>query len=323
MTARPFAVVAGIATIALVALQVFLPAWSGVHTEPYAVALAICLAVLIGYAVRAGAGKDGARGRWFALGAAGAALIGVTGLASGLLGPETETMIHAPGSSVPLAGLGLTGVFPLADGETIARGDARIAVRTPSGSLIELAPGRPRLVGTAVVEAQPRIAAYVSAFDASGRRLTITQPTGPAFLSPVLQFVQQLGLAGQVLPSDTFATPARHRIVTAVYISAAAARAMHSERIGDRDVVLFSVRDERGRGVPGGIGVAGTGEAARVGDLLVRPILGTYPALVVGSGPHPLALWGGGLCIVAGLALGTWRSRPAGIDPKPLERVPS
>jgi hypothetical protein len=323
MTARPFALVAGVATLVLVALQVFVPVWSGVHTEPYAVALAVCLAVLIGYALRAGSGKDGPRGRWYALAAAGAALIGVTGLASGLLGPETQTLIRAPGSSEPLPGIALSGVFPLADGATIARGDARIAVRKRSGAQVELAAGLPRIVGTAVVEAQPRIAAYVSAFDASGRRLTITQPTGPAFLSPVLQFVQQLGLSGQVLPSDTFATPARHRIVTAVYISAAAARAMHSERIGDRDVVLFSVRDERGRGVPGGIGIAGSGEDARVGDLIVRPVLGTYPALIVGSGPHPLALWGGALCIVAGLVMGALRVRPAGIEAKALERVPS
>jgi hypothetical protein len=323
MTARSFALVAGFATLALVALQVFVPIWSGVHTEPYAVALAVCLAVLIGYALRAGSGKDGRRGRWYALAAAGAALIGVTGLASGLLGPETQTLIRAPGSSEPLPGLGLSGVFPLADAATIARGDARIAVRTRSGSQVDVATGLPRLVGTAVVEAQPRIAAYVSAFDASGQRLTITQPTGPAFLSPVLQFVAQLGLSGQVLPSDTFATPARHRIVTAVYISAAAARAMHSERIGDRDVVLFSVRDERGRGVPGGIGIAGSGEDARVGGLIVRPVLGTYPALVVGSGPHPLALLGGALCIVAGLTLGALRARDAGIDPSALERAAS
>ncbi len=310
MIGRPLTLVAGIVVLVLVGAQIFAPTWRGAHTEPYAVALALALIVLTAYVLRAAKGDDGEGGRRFAISAAGAALIGATGLASSLLGPETQTFVRAPGSVAALTGTSVSGVFPLADDATIARGDARVALRRSDGVEHELAPGRPHVFGTAVFVTHSRPAAYLSAFDTRGHHLTITQPAGPAFLSPVLQFVETIGIAGQVLPSDTFATPALHRVVTAIYISSKAAAAMHTGRIGDRDVVLFSVRDERGRGLPNGIGIAAAGQAVRVADLVLRPVVGAYPELIVGSAPHPLALWIGGLCIVAGLALAA-TSRPA------------
>jgi hypothetical protein len=315
MIGRPLALVAGLVVLGLVAAQIVVPTWGAVHTETYAVTVAVGLIVLGAYALRASKGNDGERGRRFALCAVGAGVIGLTGLASGLLGPETQTLVRAPGTVAALPGLGVSGVFPIADDAMIGHGDARVALRRGSGAETELTPGQPRLVGTAVFESRARPAAYVSAFDQRGRHLTITQPTGPAFLSPVLQFVQTIGIAGRVLPSDTFATPAVHRLITVIYISSKDAAAMHSARLGDRDVVLFSVRDDRGHGLPNGIGVAASGQDVRVADLILHPVLGDYPELIVGSAPHPLTLWIGGTCIVAGFVLAYASRRPAGAGP--------
>ena len=51
---------------------------------------------------------------------------------------------------------------------------------------------QPLPLGLSVVFAQPRPAAYVVARDASGNRMTVTQPANAAFLSPVILFRQTL-----------------------------------------------------------------------------------------------------------------------------------
>jgi hypothetical protein len=300
---RPVALAMAALVVALVAAQDLFPMWKFAHTEPYAVALAVAICVLAAYALRASSGRDGDAGRRLTLVAAGALLIAVTGLASGLLGPDTQTLVRAPGTVAPLPDLGVAVFFPNADAQAIARGDATIVLRRRSGGATPVRDGGRRLVGTAVLASRRHLAAFVEAFDANGRHLTITQPTNPAFLSPVLQFPQTIAISGQTLPSDSFATPAVHRQVTAVYISAKSAEAMNAHRLGGRDVVLFSVRDDHGHQSPQGIGVVASGSEAQVGDLRLRATIGSYPELIVGSAPHPLALAIGGACIALGLAL--------------------
>ena len=299
-----------VAVATLVGAQVFAPAWAFAHTEPYAIALAVCCAVLAAYAVRASRGKDGAAGRGLWVCALGALVVALAGLASGLLGPDTQTLVKAPGSVAVVPSAGVAAVFPFADAAAIARGDARVVLRRRRGRDVEVA-AFPRLVGGAVLAARPRLAAYVDVFDARGRHLTITQPTGPAFLSPVLQFGQTIAIEKQTLPSDEFSAPAARRLITAVYISAHDAGAIGASRIGDREVVLFSVRDDSGHALPGGIGVAQSGGEARVADLRIRATIGTYPVLVVGSAPLPAALAGGAALVVAGLALAIARGNAA------------
>lgn len=304
MIDRPVALATTALVVALVAAQDVYPMWKFVHTEPYAVALAVAICVLVAYALRASKGRDGDAGRWLVLTAAGGLLVAVTGLASGLLGPDTQTLVRAPGSVAPLGDIGVAAFFPIADAGGIARGDATIELRRRRGGRIPVRDGGRRLVGTAVLAAQRHLAAYVEAFDANGRHLTITQPTNAAFLSPVLQFPQTIAISGQTLPSDGFATPAVHRQITAVYISAKSGEAMNASRLANQEVVLFSVRDDRGHQLPAGIGVVPSGSEAQIGDIRLRATIGSYPELIVGSAPHPLALAIGGACIVLGLAFG-------------------
>ncbi len=310
MIDRTTMLVAVAVTVALVAAQDFTPSWTFVHTESYAVVLTVLLWILGAYAVRAGSGKDGPAGRGLALTALGGFVVGVTGLVSGLMGPDTQTILRAPGSVAVLDAGNAAAAFPVADAQTIARGDAHIVLRRRSGGDIDVPPGKRRFTGTAVVESTPKVAAYVDVFDERGRHLTITQPTGPAFLSPVLQFVQTIEISGRTLPSDTFAAPAVGRTVTAVYISPSSAAAMHAERLAGHDVVLFSVRDGAGKDLPGGIGVAASGAEASVGGLLIRVTIGTYPELLVGSAPHPIALVAGGALMLAGLIFAPLSGRP-------------
>ena len=62
----------------------------------------------------------------------------------------------------------------------------------------------------------PRNVVYVEARDPRGNRLTITQPTGTVFLSPVLLMQHRQTIAGMDLPFDSFNVPAARRVVKAV-----------------------------------------------------------------------------------------------------------
>ncbi|MBV9647541.1 MAG: hypothetical protein JO043_08765 [Candidatus Eremiobacteraeota bacterium] len=301
MTDRFVAFATAVVAVALVAAQIIAPAWAFVHSEPYALALAVAVWVLLTYALRASRGADGNRGRRLAYAAGGAALIALAGIASGLMGPDLQTLVRAPGTVLPLPDVHAAAFFPLVDADGIARGDTSVVIRRRGRAEIAIAPNRRRLLGTALLLAEPGAAAYIEARDESGQRLTITQPTNPAFLSPVLQFGTSVAIDNQQLPADEFAIPALHRRVTAIFIDAKAASAIHASRLGDQNVVLFSVRDDASHNVAHGIGFAPSGGDAEVGGLRLHVTIGTYPRLVVASAPLPIALWFGGAGIVLGL----------------------
>ncbi|MGH7708807.1 MAG: hypothetical protein ACREQ5_31005, partial [Candidatus Dormibacteria bacterium] len=174
----------------------------------------------------------------------------------------------------------------------------------------QLAAGGRALVGAAVVQAEPHIAAFVEAWDPAMKHLTITQPAGSAFLSPVLLFPQTVTIVDQALPSDGFATPAREREVKAVYFSAVAAARAHRPEPGP--AILFAVDDQRSQRVlPGGIGFAASGETVALGGLRLRATLGSYPALVVSAAPYPPALGLGIALVLAGLIATAIGLRPS------------
>jgi hypothetical protein len=251
-----------------------------------------------------------------AIAAFGAALVALTGIASGLLGPDTATIARAPGTVAPLPDLGAAAFFPLVDAAGIARGDARVVLRRRGQAPLEIAQGVRRILGTAVVSAEPHTAAYLEAYDAAGRRLTITQPTNPTFLSPVLQFATTVQIGGRALPADTFATPALRRQISAVFLDAQSAKRLNADLLGHHDVVLFAVRDDHGRSLPHDIAFAPSGGDARVAGLRLHVTIGSYPQLVVGSAPLPIALIVGCLAIVAGflLAFVPWRREARAAD---------
>ena len=110
---------------------------------------------------------------------AGTAILVVAGLANGLLAPDNQTVIGAPGQRVRVESLG-TIVFPVATAETVT---ATVHLERPFHSLIEIGQ-RSHAAGDFILRTQMRSVVYVEARDLRGNRLTVTQPEGIAFLSP-------------------------------------------------------------------------------------------------------------------------------------------
>lgn len=303
MTARVTAVLASILTLALVVAQVILPRLDLFHTWQYALALAILGIALAGYVLGAVRGDDGALGHRIAVAVCGALLIALAGLVSGLMGPDTTVVVKAPGTVAPLPDIGGAAFFTNAGAETIARGDATIVFRRMRHRDVIVSSGPPRFLAasSALLETAPAPAAYVEAGDAAGNRLTITQPGGVAFLSPVLQFRESQQIAGQQHPVDALALPAAHRSVRCVYFFPSQTTQLHlPPDARGKPAILFEVEDERGK--PLGIGIGRTGQLVELGGLHLRATLGTYPQLIVAAAPHPYALILGGLLFFGGLA---------------------
>ena len=156
-------------------------------------------------------------------------------------------------------------------------------------------------MGATELELRSQVAAYVEARDARGERLTVTQPTNSSFLSPVLLFPQAVPIAGQMLPADSFATPAIHRQIKAFYFSKSATAAAKAHGLAGKAAVLFAVDDDEEHLVPSGIGFVESGGDVTLGGVRLLMTLGTYPALVVSAVPSPPALWLGLATFVAGL----------------------
>jgi hypothetical protein len=301
------ALVAAAAGILLVLAQDVAPSWTGYHTWQYSAALAIAAVAVAGYALGARKGEDGEIGMRLTFAMTGALVIIAAGIASGLLGPDTETVQRAPGTVAPLPDVGAAAFFPVAGPATIAAGDASVSLRRRNAAQLDIGPGGRQFVGATVVESVPKPAAYVEARDSAGGHLTITQPTNPSFLSPVLLFPQHVPVANVVLPADAFATPALHRQIKAFYFSKSASAAARNHGIAGREAVLFAVDDDAGQLIPGGIGFAASGQGVDLAGVHLRPTLGTYPALVISAVPYPPALWLGAVLFLGGLAYGFLR----------------
>jgi hypothetical protein len=289
VSARLTALVAGFVAIALVLAQDVAPGAAFYHSWQYALALAVALALMAGYAAGAWRGHDGPVGRRLVLALAGLAVVDLAGLASGLLGPDTATIVGTPGTVAPIPVLGAAAFFAPADADALARGAGSVVLRRRGHSAIELGVGTRRLLGDSVVSLTPRPALYVEAWDARGAHLTVTQPAGTAFLSPVLQFgTRQRITDALTVPVDGFATPAQHRSFRALYFSPRDL-AGFPHRIGDpsRPAVILTVADDAGR--PLGIALSQGGRLA-LGGVTLRLTLGTYPALAIASAPDPVAL---------------------------------
>lgn len=299
---RAVALACAIGGMLLVFAQDVFPAWSGFHAWQYTAALSLAVIAILGYALGARKGADGDVGVRMVVAAIGACVVIVAGIASGLLGPDTETIARAPGTVAPLPDVGAAGFFPAADPATIERGDAHVQLRRRDGSTVDIGPGERRFSGTSALETTPQIAAYVEARSPSGQRLTITQPTNPAFLSPVLLFPQRVEIGKALLPADSFATPSVRRQIKAFYFSKdAVAKSAHG--MPGKEAVLLAVDDESGR-ISGAnaIGFVPSGSDVTIGGIRFHVAVGTYPALVISAVPFPPALWLGGALFACGLA---------------------
>jgi hypothetical protein len=303
-TALAFAVLA----IALTLAQDVLPARDWYHSWQYTTIVAIALAVMLLHAVRAWRGKDGPHGKRIVLALAGAIAVGVAGLLSGLIGPDTVTVVGTPGTVTPVAELGAAAFFAPADPQSIPRGDATVILRRRTAGPLEIGP-RPVPLGLSVAFTQSRPAAYVVVHDDRGERLTITQPNNPSFLSPVILFRQAQQIHDRTFPLDTFAVPGAQRVVRILYFSPADLAAMRKDPAGPAPAgpgAILSASDDAG--VQHGITMAVSGTPAVVGGLHVTVTLGTYPVLQVAAAPQPFVMLGG---LVLFLLAGVWAFGPA------------
>jgi hypothetical protein len=310
VSARAAAIAVGAIVIALVLAQDVYPATPLYHSWQYALALAIGLVAILAYANAARHGDDGVAGRRLLVALLGAAIVDVAGLAAGLLGPDTAQVIGTPGTVTPIPALGAAAFFAPAGAETIASGAAGIILRRRNAGEIAINGPARRVLGESLLYLEPRPAAYLDVYDERGAHLTVTQPTNASFLSPVLLFRERQRIGALDVPLDTFATPARRRIVRALYFSANdLARFDHGGARFDssRPGLILSASDDRGR--PLGITLASSGQDVAFVGLRIRATLGTYPALAIAAAPPTWALAAGIALFVAGCIWSVLRPR--------------
>ena len=294
------AILIAVAIVVGVFVEIAFPGRDVYHSGWYNTAL-IALVVLLAFRVRAILRTTKTpRARWGILIAAlGVGVIGFAGVANGLLAPDNRTIVGAPGQQVRLDEVGGSLSFPLAQDASgvpdqvhlVRPGHAPLAV---SGV---------RDVGAFMLQPFPRSVIYVQAADARGNHLTVTQPTGAAFLSPVLLMQDTQPIAGMNLPYDSFAVPAAHRIVKAVLFTPQQASQLHGFSGSPGNAVLFAADDDSDQPLPHGIALAKDGETIALSGLVLRPLVLSYPAVEVVAVPSMIALIAGLLAILAGSAL--------------------
>jgi hypothetical protein len=183
-----------------------------------------------------------------------------------------------------------------------------VTLRRRGAPELALAPGSPRLTGESLLYLEARPASYVEAFGAHGDHLTVTQPTGASFLSPVLLFREQQRIGEFDVPFDTFAVPARHRVLRAIYFRPhQLQRFTHAGAVADptRPALILTASDDAGKQL--GITLVSSGQTVELGGIRVRAAIGSYPALAVAAAPATWALVSGIILFIAGFVWSTLR----------------
>jgi hypothetical protein len=293
------AVTATLVAIAVV-LEVLFPGRAFYHAGWFNVALAALAVATIEFGRRSLQQTNDLRGRvGIAAVLLGAATLGLAGVASGLFAPDNQTFVGAPGARVRVEALGVL-VFPIAS--NASADDVTVTLERRTGGTLEIG-ARSRDAGNFIVRAVPRTVVYVEASDLRGDALTVTQPTGSAFLSPVLLMEHRQNIAGMDLPFDSFNVPAARRVVKAVMFSAdQAAMLLHGGAELGAPAVLFAVDDEHERPVPHSIALSAAGAPVTAGDLRLRGIVGSYPGVEVVAAPNIFAVVVGWLLVLGGFA---------------------
>jgi hypothetical protein len=288
-------------TLAVVACELLFPGRDFYHYGWFNVALAaLVVACLIAVRKPFRAAKS-VRSRLGILAIAfGAGIAGFAGVASGLLAPDNRVVVGAPGANVRVDELGGTLAFPL---QTAGAAPLDV-VLTRSGRATAIG-ATGRNIGTFYLRQVPRDVVYVEAADRRGASLTVTQPNGATFLSPVLMMQQRQKIpdTNLDLPFDAFAVPAAHRNVKAVLFTAQQAAMLHPTAGVQAQAVLFAVDDEDDRPLPGAIALARDGETVDVGGLHLRAGAFRYPAIEFVAVPSLVAVVLGALAIVGGFFL--------------------
>jgi len=286
-----------VAVAAAVLLQLLLPNRAIWHQGWYSVAL-VALVALLAVRARHAAVKAAGRARAaVVLLAFGGGAIAFSGVASGLLAPDRQQIVGAPGSDIFVPDLGGSLRFAALHGREPP------ALVLPGRAPLPIA--SQRYIGAFLVKQMMRTVVAVEARDAADAHLTITQPTGSAFSSPVLLMQQTQRISGLDLPFDAFSVPAAHRIVKVVLFSAQQVALMSGISGSPRPVVLFAVDDETDRPLPHAIFLANDRQQVAVGGLRLRATIVRYPAVELTAIPSlpGLTVGFGALALGLGLSL--------------------
>ncbi len=291
-------VIAGAALMICALIELLLPGKDLYHYGWFNVLLGALVVIAVLPLARTLRAMQSPRARaGFAACIAGAVVAGFATIASGLLGPDTQVLVAAPGATVRVDELGGSLVFPIAATNGASQSDIQLV----RGGRAQAITGR-RYDGPFLLEGVPRQVVTVDVLDLRGGHLTITQPTGNTFLSPVLLMQTQQVIAGMTVPYDSFAVPAAHRVVKAVLFSAEQAARMTS--LGTATpAVLFDVENESEVEVKNGIAVARDGARVVVGGIQLSPHVFDYPAVRVTSVPDIRIVAFAVVLIIAGAIL--------------------
>lgn len=287
--------------LAVIACEILFPGRDFYHYGWFNVALAALVVACLLAARKPFRTAQSARSRIGIVAIAfGAAIAGFAGVASGLLAPDNRVVVGAPGANVRVDELGGTLAFPL----KIAGSAPLDVVLTRSGRATAIG-ATGRNIGAFFLRQIPRDVVYVEAADRRGASLTVTQPNGATFLSPVLlmQQRQKIPDTNLDLPFDAFAVPAAHRNVKAVLFTAQQAAMLHPMAGVQAQAVLFAVDDEDDRPLPGAIALARDGETVDIGGIHLRAGAFSYPAIEFVAVPSLVTVVLGALAIVGGFLL--------------------
>ncbi len=233
----------------------------------------------------------------------GALLIGAAGLASGLLGPDTQEYVGAPGSTIPVRELGVLR-FPLAEPpsptQVVVRRSGKPDIIVPSGSQA--------FAGSFILRGRLRAIVHVEVADERGNHLTVTQPANPAFLSPFLLFARKASVARKELPVDSFIVPAKRLLVKAVLFDVDQLDALPGRlNRNHRPAVLYAVQTESGTLLRDGVKIVASGFTGTIAGLRIQTLVQEYPTVEVASAPPPALLIAGLILIAGGLVRNRFR----------------
>lgn len=286
-----------LAVVAVAVVEIALPGRNVYHAGWFNVGLLAAGCVAVALARREFARRRSEVARIAVVAAAlGVAVVALAGVSSGLLAPDNRTIVGAPGQRVPVDDLGGSLLFPAAD---VSAADATVVLER--GARDVSIGERGRIAGSFVLRPVSRQVVFVEAHDDRGGRLTVTQPSGSAFLSPVLLMQQRQTIGGFDVPYDSFAVPAAHRLVRAVLFSEQEASLMRGLAGGSGPAVLFAVDDENDRPLPHAIDAARSGATIALAGLQLRGTVLTYPAIEIVAIPSLAAVIAGVVLSLGGL----------------------
>jgi hypothetical protein len=294
LTPRDFGVVALVFGVAAVAgVEVAAPFAGTIHTWGVALAVTVAGAYLLFVGVSWMITRR-ANGQ-IALAATGGALLAACVAFAAFLIGQPERVPAAPGQTYrPPHGSGVAIAFP---DVPIGSATPAAAMSWPDGVSIESASGKMDArsgdtvrTGAFVFRVASGPIAYVDARAPGDKPVTVTQPDGPAFLSPFLTFA---GLDGDQ-PEDYFAVPALHRTVQVDYWPGLPSRGI------DVPFLALRIAEENGGSLYEGVAVSG--RALRKAGIVLTFSIGTYPIVTASSAPPLVPFWAGIAMVLAGFA---------------------